>query len=287
MHKYSKSVAVSLIALSMGFVSCSDDDDDNNGNGNGTSSEEIVKPSEVFTSGLPSQIGDMMITTNEKGQISEIKDDDKTITFQYASVARASEYDMTMDVKWLDNPQDWVKFYIKLNKQGFIASADEVIYEDGGQNTETWAFEYNSDGQMTKMVRSEGNNEVTTITYSNGDIVKVDMKSDPDPEYPDETDEMHAVITNTNIPNKSGIMLFDETYRIDMDEMAPAYFAGLLGKGTKHLPLKAVEDNYSVTCSWTLDGNDMPTSLTTTINEGGYEYTEEPVMFKWAYKVNK
>lgn len=287
MYKYSKSIAVALIALSMGFVSCSDDDD-NNGNGDGSSTEEIVKPSEVFTNGLPSQVGDMTITTNDKGQISEMKDDDKTISFEYASVARAAEYDMTMEVKWRDRPEDWVKFYIKLNKQGFIESADEIIFEDGDQYAETWAFEYNSDGQMSKMTRSEGNNEVTTITYSNGDIVKVDMKGDPDPEYPEETNEMHAVITNTDTPNKSGLMMYDETYRIDMDEMAPAYFAGLLGKGTKHLPLKAVEyDDYSVTCNWVLDNDGMPVSLTTTINEGGYEYTEEPVMFKWTSSISK
>ena len=111
MYKYSKSIAVALVALSMGFVSCSDDDD-NDGNGNGSSTEEIVNPAEVFTQGLPSQIGDMNITTNAKGQVSEIKDDDKTISFQYASTARATEYDMTMEVKWRDRPEEWVKFYI-------------------------------------------------------------------------------------------------------------------------------------------------------------------------------
>ena len=141
---------------------------------------------------------------------------------------------------------------------------------------------------MTKMTRSEGNNEVTTITYSNGDIIKVDMKGDIDPEYPDDTNEMHAVITNTDTLNKSGIMLYDDTYRIDMDEMAPAYFAGLLGKGTKHLPLKAVEDDgYSHTCAWSIDANGMPSSLVVTVNDNGYEYTEEPMNFKWTYNINK
>lgn len=283
MYKHSKSIAVTLIALSIGFTSCNDDNDES---GNETLPKEIVNPAEVFTHGLPSQIGDMQIKTNDNGLISEIKEDDKTVTFQYASVARATEYDMTMDVKWRNRPDEWMKFYIKLNRQGFIEYADEVICEDGGLNTETWAFEYNSDGQMSKMTRSEGNNEVTTITYSNGDIVKVDMKGD---EYVNDRNEMHAVITNSNTLNKSGIMLFDEIYRIDMDEMAPAYFAGILRKGTKHMPYKTIEDDgYSITCAWILDNNDLPVSLTTTINDGsGNEYTEKPLLFKWIYSVNK
>lgn len=285
MNVYSKSIAFVLIALSMGFASCSDDNDEP---GNGSSTEEAVKPAEVFPQGLPAQIGDMQIKTNEKGLISEIKDGDRTVSFQYATVSRATEYDVTMEVKWGERPDEWVKFYMKLNKQGFVESALEEIYEYGDRDEETWAFEYNSDGQISKMTRSEGNNEVTVIKYVDGDIVNVHMTSDPDPEYPDDSNEMNADITNTTIINKSGIMLFDETYRIDMDEMAPAYFAGLLGKGTKHLPLKAAEGpRYFVTCDWTIDDNGMPSSLVTTTNENGYEYTDEPLNFKWNYSISK
>lgn len=40
------------------------------------------------------------------------------------------------------------------------------------------------------------------------------------------------------IENKNNIMLFDITFGIDMDEMKYAYWAGLLGKATKYLPVK-------------------------------------------------
>lgn len=66
-----------------------------------------------------------------------------------------------------------------------------------------------------------------------------------------------------------------------MDEMAPAYYAGLLGQATKNLPLSAREvngeytDNY--TFSWKLNSNGLPDIFTST--EG--DYTDEPIIFKW------
>ena len=60
-------------------------------------------------------------------------------------------------------------------------------------------------------------------------------------------------------------MFYDKTLGIDMDEMWFAYYAGLLGKATKHLPLKLTyeSDSYEdiTNFAWTLNANGFPTLL--------------------------
>lgn len=57
-------------------------------------------------------------------------------------------------------------------------------------------------------------------------------------------------------------MLFDQTLGIDMDEMRYAYYAGLLGKATKNLPVKLVDnENYTQNFTWTLNSSGYPISF--------------------------
>lgn len=288
-------------ALTLGFTSCSDDNDEPNpnpGNGNGT-----VNPSSVFTAGVPSQVGEAVITTNADGLITKIVDGDQTTTFDYtpaksrAAVIIPTDYDMTMNVEW-GNDEDGVDFYIRLNKQGFIEYAYEVDEDKTeGDTAEEWWFKYDGNGRMVEMKRTEGDNEITAITYdADGDITAVKVSDDTAPKG-----KMSCTITYTDathtsaIANKSGIMLYDDSFRIDMDEMAPAYFAGLLGKGTAHLPLGATEISNSdneeykdiYTFTWTLNSNQMPTSFVsayTSYNPWTEEpstHEDEPINFKW------
>ena len=69
------------------------------------------------------------------------------------------------------------------------------------------------------------------------------------------------------IENKGCLMLFDEILDVDMDEMIYAYYGGMLGKATKHLPLvghytyngeDSVSDMYF---TWTLNSDSYPTEL--------------------------
>ena len=71
-------------------------------------------------------------------------------------------------------------------------------------------------------------------------------------------------------------MLFDDMFEIDMDEMGIAYYAGLLGKSTKDLPMgcdygDGEVDNYN----WTFDSNNNPTKFWC----GDYEW--DAVTFSW------
>lgn len=287
MKKHFKFLSLAFIAslTAVSFASCSDDDDEPSNGGGEQPGVVAPKPSEVFTAGIPSQVGDLKITTNEKGQVTKIENDGEVVTFTYGTISRAETYDMTMRIVDTENsgdPADDLTFYMRLNKDGFVTYALEV---DGDGNEDTWEFGYNADKQLNYMKRSEGNNEVTNITYVNGDITKVDMKSDPD-EY-GYIDEGHWTISYTSenvkspVANKGGIMLFDLTFGIDMDEFDVAYFAGLLGKSTKNLPVVRNEEDFeSENYAWTLNAAGLPTKMVATTEYSWGAETDE-ITFVW------
>ena len=74
-------------------------------------------------------------------------------------------------------------------------------------------------------------------------------------------------------------MMFDELLDVDMDEMIYAYYGGMLGKATKHLPLAGhyTYDNSGNTTeqnfSWTLNDNGYPTELLIGSEEENERYT--------------
>lgn len=283
MKKVFKFTSVVLFAaMSLTAVSCSDDDDDSTNGGNaGTPA-----PEQVFTAGVPQAIGDMKITTNAQGLITSISDDYGTVyTFEYLNDARAAVNKADFDVKITESGEygdDELVMWCKLNERGFIKYVLEE-YADEDDDREEWWFEYNKDGQLSYMKRTEGDNEVTTITYANGDITKVSVVDDDN-----KTPEVITIAytsdkVKTAITNKGCLMFFDGIFNIDMDEMEAAYFAGLLGKATVHLPVKTTDsDGDFYEYAWTLNAAGLPTQMVETSTYGdGYTYTEEPVIFKW------
>ena len=259
--KFSLTAVLSL-ALCMGFTACSDNDEPD-GNGNAGN---------AFLNGVPTQIGDVTITTDAKGRVTSMKntDDECDVTIQYGAFSRATNFDAKMTIKDWDTTQPPIEFYFQLNKKGFITYALEI--ESNGEDE--WWFDYNADNQLIYMKRSEGGNEVTNITYTNGDITSVKMR-DQDNEGGDWT----ITYGTTPIANKGCIMLFDETFGIDMDEMMYGYIAGLLGNATKNLPAKndyvghysyGAESDTDV-FTWKLNDNGFPTLLT--VSEPGSSYT--------------
>lgn len=135
-----------------------------------------------------------------------------------------------------------------LDKNGFVKHCEETEYDLDGKQEETWDFTYNGDGQLLTMMRSEGGNEKTTIKYQDGNIVETATVSANEPE---ESSSYKVYYTSTDMPlpieNKGSIMFFDGTFGIDMDEMEYAYYAGLLGKATRNLPARLVDDEGDIT----------------------------------------
>lgn len=305
MYRFFKFLALGLVpVISLSLASCGDDSNEPAAT---PTPDPIppttaikVDPRSVFTHGLPLQVCDMRITQNTEGLVTKIVDEENITTFDYrgSSEARSrdavnipADYDMTFVVK-SEDPDDSEEFtyYAKLTEQGFIKYAYQVTTEDGEDPAvDEWWFKYNELGQMTEMKRSEGDNEVTTIIYNAaGDITTVKVKDDIDGEKETTTilytDDAHT----TPVDNTSGMMLYDYTFRIDMDEMAPAYFAGLLGKGTAHLPLSAKSVyatdegtwHSSYTYSWDLSASGMPIKFTS-VQEYEWGTETDTFTFRW------
>lgn len=260
--------------MGCGFTSCDYNDDDNKGN-NGESGglASAINPATVLTAGLPTQIGDYAVTLNEKGQVATMKDASDTYTFTYQPVMyNGKRYDMS--VMRIENLPEGTQrdpesctYYLNINKKGFATYCYEVYYDAYDEKTsyDEWWFGYNSDNQLNYMKRTEGGNEVTEMTYTNGDITKVTVKSDEDP-YSDVTEISYTTDKFTApVANKAGIMLFDYTLDVDMDDMNMVYFAGILGKPTKNLPLRLdnEEGDFEV-FDWTIDASGHPTLLKAT-----------------------
>ena len=274
-------MGVLSLALSAGFASCSDDDDNGGGffPGDGTGVN-------AYINGVPSKIGDVALTTDAQGRVTEMKnsDDQCDVTIKYEPVSRATNFDGTMTIKDWDPTEDPIVFYFQLNDKGFIKYALEI---EGDQDQEEWWFDYNAAGQLTYMKRTEGGNEVTNITYTNGDITSVKMRDeDGDGDDGDWTISYGA----TPIENKGCLMLFDETFGIDMDEMMYGYLAGLLGNATTNLPVKNVEVvteigygtyTYTENYAWTINANGFPTMLTVTNPD--YPSDTYNIPFAWAH----
>lgn len=282
MTKFFNCVAMSFCVVAAGsLAACSEEDD---------SDVTPVEPGStteyVFPEGVPAQVGDAKITTNSDGQVTEIVDGDEVVTFKYGSFSRAKEFNAMMLVRDANYPEDDVDFYLQINEQGFITYALEV-YADAEDADDEWWFGYNADGQLNYMKRSEGDNEVTLITYVNGDITKVGVTDDENPKASESVIEytLAADTTSVAIPNKGGIMEFDWTFGIDMDEMGVAYYAGLLGCSTKNLPVKRTDKDADGTTSyetyeWQLNARQLPVKLISTYHYDNWTSKDEKE-FKW------
>ncbi len=269
MRNFLKFASLAVVAIAgFTFTSCSDDDEPNNGGGNTGSNIE-----EIFEEGLPAAVDGATFTTNEKGQLTKIVDGTTNVTFEYGTFtppSRAHNFTVRMKERDSQNPNDGWDIYLELNKQGYVAYAyqyyldvdvNDEYYEEGDEYDEWW-FEYNNAGQLTRLKRSESNEE-WKLAYSNGDVATV-VKNEKD----GDTRTYTFAYTNSEyknvIANKGCLMLFDDNFQLEMDEMNVAYYAGLLGKAVKNLPVGYVRKGV----------------------EGGDEYTDEPVAFQWTLNSN-
>lgn len=272
-----KVLAVMCCAMGLCLTSCGDDNDEpaagpiNPAPVPGGSVS--VNPSDVFVAGMPSKVGSMSVVCGADGLVQSISDEDVTVTFSYPGVSRADSYDVVMNVN--DGGETGADvFGMLLNEAGFVRYCHQL---KGDGTVDEWWFDYNASGLLVKMKRTEGDNEVTDIVYDGGNIVKVTMRSDD----PDDGGAHLIGYGAAPINNKGCLMLFDETFGIDMDEMEYAYFAGLLGKATRNLPTERTEDDGdSHTYEWTLNGAGLPIKLVSTDFRDG-DAEEQTMTFEW------
>lgn len=262
MNNYFKFLALAACtALTVSMTSCSDDNDEPN-----KPVEPGMTVETVFPEGVPANVDGATITTNDKGQVVSIVDESTKVSFKYGKFSRATEFDVLMEIRDTEYPDDRTDFYMQLNEQGYVKYALE-IYDGDDTDTDEWWFEYNAAGQLTYLKRSEGDNEVSRITYTDGNATLVTVTDDEDPVG----DKYHIAYTSdavkTAIANKGGLMMFDNLLNVDMDEMEVAYYAGLLSTATRNLPVafnNEDDDNYYMTYSWDLNAAGLPVKLTST-----------------------
>ena len=254
------------------MTSCGDDDEEEQGGGDEPVETSIVNPSKVFTAGLPKSVGGNEFTTDEKGRVIKMAREGYTITFDYSALTRASKADVVMTSEY-DGGR--MVCDLTLNDQGYVSFCDENSHDElDGDEHQTWEFSYDSYGHLIRMVRSEGGNETTYITYHNGDITEVETVSEDEPDDGSHYTFSYEMYVNGEeeprlVDNVGGVMFFDEAFGIDMDEMSHAYWAGMLGQPTKHLPSGRddVDDQSGVGFSWRWDEEGFPTRFFPDANE--------------------
>ena len=250
-----------MVTLTVGIAmmtSCSKDNSDEPEQKmvNGTD----VNPRNVFPLGLPKKISKIVLTLNEKGQLvqfSEPKSNDRA-TFEYKDVALGSTQAPQVILTETDEPDKHV-YELYLNRDGFVTHAKETHYSnDHIIGKATWDFAYNADNQL-KDVKCSADKKHIVLEYQNGNVVKTTTTTVGKPT--EVTTITYATASIRPIENKTGVMLFATTLDADFDNLEVAYYAGLLGKPSKNLPLQSEKSGDKATFKWTLDGNGNPTVL--------------------------
>ena len=240
----------------------------------------------------------MSISQNEEGLVTSITTDEgEKAVFEYFPVTRAEASINSARITVTDEDGDVTELNLQLNSDGYVKYCKSIDHAGTPDADEfTWKLEYDTEGHLIEMRRSESDGELTRITYKDGDVVATstqsflddggedingDGKIDNQDIWPDTkiyytTDEI-----TTPIENKGCLMMFNELLDVDMDEMIYAYYGGMLGTATKHLPLRMHapygHDSQGFYFSdydfkWTLNSNGYPTELIAKkLGEGTWE----------------
>ena len=250
-----------VLTATITFVSCGDDKD----NPDVEKGKVEVNPEKVFVNGMPKVIDGYVFTRDFKGRLSSMynKKEKGLVTFDYNNntLGTTDVPNVVMTVADSDNRTVYKLF---LNKDGYVKYCDEIEYKIDNPKTTAWNFEYNSDGQLVKAVQTkDGYKRLSTIIYDGGNAVETVTKSEKDGQ---ETDHYKIYYTSKKITlpiaNKGCLMAFDGVLGVDLDNLQNAYYAGMLGKATKHLPIYNMDkDNDKTTFDWTFNDDGFPTKI--------------------------
>lgn len=300
MSKITRLSALALWAMACAvcLTACSSDDD------NGTTPPS---PSRVWENGIPKSIAGVEIRTDASGKVTTMVDtsyngridDYVTVSYEEPSSAPTSgNFNGSMRIlEPYSYYGDTVNIYFRLNAAGYIEYAYQTggnIYHDynsagpstpGGSSiiqrdtiVKEWNFSYNSDNQLVSVSRkdNEGWVENTTLTYTDGNITRTEITRGEENGSELVNTYAYAVdisYDSSDLDNKGCIMLFDEMFGVDLEEMNYAYYAGLLGRATKKLPTGY--GNYYF-FSWEINSDGMPTKLSSI-----YSYYSSSITYRY------
>lgn len=279
-----------LLAGAFCFCLPSCDDEETPQGENSLVNDGKVHPEIVFTGELPKQIGNMKMTYDKNGFLTQIEEESTNVTYEYLDGSRSDtpKKVVRMTITYKDYPADKNVLNLILGENGFVKECFETeYYGNGTPEEEYWAFKYDKAGYLIEMKRSEGGNEITTMTYNkDGDLVSTSMTDEEGSIWKSTINYVSDTVTEP-IDNKGCIMCYDITFDVDMDEMNYAFYAGLLGKATSHLPINSTEtfniggsqNTQHFTYHWEMNSNGYPIKLTAIEKDNIYGGDEET--FQW------
>lgn len=149
---------------------------------------------------------------------------------------------------------------LKLNDDGYIKKCLHSYSGPEGSYSQTFEFEYDDDGRMTYMKRSEGN-EVWRLVYNNSNAISVSCNGN-------KTNS----ISYGNLECPENWIWYEWMMGLDIDEMDIFGLIGMLGKSSKNLPTvnKGLGEEYSLHYNWSMDGYGYPDRVV--IDEDGSDY---------------
>lgn len=213
------------------------------------------------------EIDEWTFTYNDAGQVTKIDYIDEfgntgLYAFDYnQGFINGETYHILMTYS---DDEETIKSYLRLGSNNFVEYCYECTEEFGyGTFVTIWNFEYNSDGQVCKVSRCSDDDYTTesVATYTDGDIIDIKTIST----YDSSTSTVSYTSSSVTFPIDNVDNIWGVGF--DFDDFGLAYYAGLLGKSSKHLPVKLMEVDYegSENYSWKFDGS--KTYLTITDDE--------------------
>ena len=261
-------LTAAVIGATSFFSSCSNKNDDDRII-EGWPDPVTIDLSKVFTNGMPKEADSMTIQTDDRGLVTGIKTKDETVSFKYDNIKTRAIVIPNVFMKVERNGKATV-YVMYLNNNGFVRGC--MIEQKENTKEDTWRFTYNDNDQLINIIHSADDYKEFTLTYKDSNISEIETKTIVSQTTTRKKDTYKVAYTSDTTPapivNKGNIMLFNTTFGIDIGAMKYAYYAGLLGKATKNLPLQLIDKNGNKNnFTWTVNSNGFPTAMTSGIHQ--------------------
>ena len=262
-------LAVAVIGATFVLSSCSNKNDDD-WIIDGLPDPVTIDLSKVFTNGMPKEVDSMTIQTDDRGLVTGIKTKDETVSFKYDNTKTRAIVIPNVFMKVERNGKATV-YVMYLNNNGFVREC--MIEQKENTKEDTWRFTYNDNDQLINIIHSADDYKEFTLTYKDSNISEIETTTIVSQTTTRKKDTYKVAYTSDTTPtpivNKGNIMLFNTTFGIDIGAMKYAYYAGLLGKATKNLPVQLIDKNGNKNnFTWTVNSNGFPTAMTS----GSHQY---------------
>lgn len=264
-------LTAAVIGATSFFSSCSiKNDDDSDWIIDRRPDPVTIDLSKVFTNGTPKEVDSMTIQTDERGLVTSIKTKDEMVSFKYFNTKTRAIVIPNVVMK-VERNGDTTFYRMYLNNNGFVRGC--MIEQKENTKEDTWRFTYNDNDQLINIIHSADDYKKFTLTYKDSNISEIETTTIVSQTTTRKKDTCKVAYTSTATPtpivNKGNIMLFNATFGIDIGAMKYAYYAGLLGKATKNLPVQLIDKNGNKnTFTWIVNSNGFPTAMTS----GSHQY---------------